>query len=145
MNKVELSLFRAENLFQRYTEVPSLRDKVSRLYYACYHITIAVINIKADFDDLVIQERTTTHRAIRLIYPRFFSKTKHTQIIPNLSMKRSLELWCNLRNVADYEIIGDQFESVGIEDVEKQLKLMTLYFTRHKEYCVGLVNAGEVK
>ena len=115
-------------MYERAIKAYYIRDKISRMYYACYHMAIACIYTKDDFSKLAQEERTTTHKALQLIYPRFFSKTKKSGIVPNLNAGRRFSDWCNLRNVADYEIVGEHFEPLEVEAMQKELDLMSKFY-----------------
>ena len=133
-SKFLLSVRRSIDLFNRFKEVPSLRDKASRLYYACFHVAVAAVNLKTDFYDLARAEGKTIHHSIRTIYPKFYSKTKKNAIIDGFKFSVKYKLWSDLRNVADYEVFGINFEDKSLTTTMSELNEMERCFKSHIAY-----------
>jgi len=116
----QAELNRATNLCERYLLAVTDRDRVSRLYYACYHVAIAAINLVDDYDKLKrTNERcqdTGDHQKLQIIYPTVFGtptkdKSKKFKIVAgNYNTGNALRDWSKLRNNADYDVFVDVFD-----------------------------------
>ena len=140
MNKknFQISVDRALDLYQRFTDAVSVRDQASRLYYACYHTAIAAVELKADYETLRKAENTSYHVALQTIYPRYYGKPtpnnkSKTQIV-TYKVKSALQTWRDIRVVADYVVFGEHFDKDEISRTLKQINNMTNFVKDHLRY-----------
>ena len=132
----QLSLGRALDLYSRYLVAVPVRDKVSRLYYACYHAAVTAIELKASFAMLQKAENTSYHAALRKIYPRHYGKPTKKAKIKIVAYKVDIALlkWSELRNVADYIVFDDQFEEENLAKTMETLENMEDFVKDHLRY-----------
>ena len=134
----QLSLGRTLDLYNPYLLAIPVRDKVSRLYYACYHAAVTAIELKANFVLLRKAESTSYHAALRKIYPRHYgkpNKKNETKIkIVAYKVDDALLKWSELRNVADYIVFDDQFEGENLDRTTGHLDNMESFVKDHLRY-----------
>ncbi|MCL2015459.1 MAG: hypothetical protein FWG68_04350 [Defluviitaleaceae bacterium] len=136
----QASVDRALHLYRRYLSATSDHDKASRGYYACYHAAIAAVELKSDFEILRKAENASYHAALRNIYPRYYGKTvkkgkPKIQIVAH-NVSDSLELWHDVRIVADYIVFGEHFSEQSIQRTRRYISHMADFVEMHLQYFV---------
>jgi len=130
-------------MFARYQIMPTDRDRVSRLYYACYHVAIAAIELKADYHKLRegLKNTFSYHAALQEIYPKIYGKptedNKHKVKIVSGKAGKSLKIWHELRVVADYVIFGNQFEDHHKDRTLEHIRHMESFVAAHFQYFLN--------
>ena len=134
----QISVDRALDLYQRFADSVSVRDQVSRLYYACYHAAIAAVELKADYEKLRIAEKSSYHAALQEIYSRYYGKpTKRDRLkiqIVTYRVNVALRTWHDIRVVADYVVFGEYFSEKEMGRTLKQITHMTNFVKDHLQY-----------
>jgi len=136
---VQRELRKAKDLLERSKSVSNVKDKVSRAYYACFHVAVSAIWLKADFT-----ERGTTHENMFNQYRALYTKTKGTHITSKGNVFDNLKKWKKLREKADYVVFDKLFDSKNRRDTSTILKDMYDFVAIHIAHIEkALLNSQE--
>ena len=125
---------RTKNMLERAEKANNVRDKISRAYYACYHVMIAAIWLEHNLDEAAFE---TAHVSIAKKYKQLYSRTKKNHISTEHDVYRVVKKWRNLRASADYDIFTDDFENSSLEKTERIFQAMINFVNQHLAYIGG--------
>ena len=124
---------RATNMLGRSKSADSLRDKVSRAYYACYHCIVAATFLKQWFEKN--PKEGSPHLLNKNLYVSHYSKTSGNPIIKEIkNVSKTLKDWKELRESADYDVFVEDFELSQEEETKRTLNFMYDFVDRHIAY-----------